>query len=198
MNEKTAGNRSLRRAGALAVAAAVAVLATACGGSAPSSASRPTYAQVLALAQCMRGHGVPDFPDPNASGGYTLTSNGSVEGAGGSSIDIDSSQAQAAYGDCRHLLPGGPSISQLEQLVQQEQQRQEKALPELLTWEQCVRSHGVPNFNLGLGGQRPAPGNSGAFNPNSPQFQAALSACQHLLPPGASVHISTQTHASGS
>ena len=127
MNEKTAGNRGLRRAGALAVAAAVAVLATACGGgSAPSSASPPTYAQVRALAQCMRGHGVPDFPDPNASGGYTLTSNGSVEGAGGSSIDIDSSQAQAAYGDCRHLLPGGPSISQLEQLVQQEQQAGER------------------------------------------------------------------------
>ena len=196
MNEKTTGKRGLRRAGALAVAAAVAVLATACGGgSAPSSASPPTYAQVLALAQCMRGHGVPDFPDPNASGSYTLTSNGSIEGAGGSSIDINSSQAQAAYGDCRHLLPGGPSISQLEQ---QEQQRQEKALPELLKWEQCVRSHGVPNFNLGLGGQSPAPGNSGAFNPNSPQFQAALSACQHLLPPGASVHISTQTHASAS
>lgn len=199
MNGKTTGNRGLRRAGALAVAAAVAVLATACGGgSAPSSASPPTYAQVLALAQCMRGHGVPDFPDPNASGSYTLTSNGSIEGAGGSSIDINSSQAQAAYGDCRHLLPGGPSISQLEQMEQQEQQGQEKALPELLKWEQCVRSHGVPNFNLGLGGQSPAPGNSGAFNPNSPQFQAALSACQHLLPPGASVHISTQTHASAS
>ena len=199
MNEKTAGNRGLRRAGALVVAAAVAVLATACGGgSAPSSAGPPTYAQVLALAQCMRGHGVPDFPDPNASGGYTLTSKGSIEGAGGSSIDIDSSQAQAAYGDCRNLLPGGPSISQLEQLVQQEQQRQEKALPELLKWEQCVRGHGVPNFNLGLGGQSPTRGNSGAFNPNSPQFQAALSACQHLLPPGASVHISPQTHASAS
>ena len=115
MNDKTAGNRGPRRAGALAVAAAVAVLATACGGSAPSSASAPTYAQELALAQCMRSHGVPNFPDPNASGGYTLTSNGSIEGAGGSSVDIDSSQAQAAYGDCRHLLPGGPSISQLEQ-----------------------------------------------------------------------------------
>ena len=196
MNDKTDGNRGRRRAGALAVAAAVAVLATACGGSAPSSASAPTYAQEIALAQCMRGHGVPNFPDPNASGGYTLTSNGSIEGAGGSSIDINSSQAQAAYGDCRHLLPGGPSISQLQQMEQQEQQRQEKALPELLKWEQCVRSHGVPNFNLGLGGQSPAPGNSGAVNPNSPQFQAALTACHHLLPPGA--HVSVNTNASAS
>ena len=129
MNDKTGGSRGLRDAGALAVAAAVAVLATACGGSAPSSASAPTYAQELALAQCMRGHGVPNFPDPNASGGYTLTSNGSVEGAGGSSIDIDSSQVQAAYGDCRHLLPGGPSISQLEQDEQQEQQRRRRRSP---------------------------------------------------------------------
>jgi len=125
MNDKT-GNRGPRHAGALAVAAAVAMLATGCGvvhislggGSASSSASAPAYAQVLALAQCMRSHGVPSFPDPNASGGYSLTPNGSLEGAGGS-VDIDSSQAQAAYGDCRHVLPGAPSISRLEQLEQQ-------------------------------------------------------------------------------
>jgi hypothetical protein len=191
MNSKTGGYRRPRRAGALIVAAAVAVLATACGGSAPSSVSAPTYTQVLALAQCMRGHGVPNFPDPNASGSYTLTSNGSIEGAGGSSIDINSSQAQAAYGDCRHLLPGAPSIAQLEQRVQQEQQASARALPGLLKWEQCVRSHGVPTFNLGLGGQSPAPGQSGAVNPNSPAFQSALTSCQHLLPPGAHVSVNT-------
>jgi hypothetical protein len=105
MNDQTGSNRGPRRAGALAVAAAVAVLATACGGgSAPPSASAPTYAQVLAFAQ-------------------------------------------------------------------------------------CVRSHGVPDFARGLGGQSPALGNKGAINPNSPQFQAALAACQHLLPPGAHVSI---------
>jgi hypothetical protein len=192
MNNKTGGIRGLRRAGALAVAAAIAALATACGGgSGPSAASTPTYAQELALAQCMRSHGVPTFPDPNASGGYTLTSNGSIEGTGGSPIDINNSQAQAAYGDCRHLLPGAPSIAQLEQRVQQEQQASARALPGLLKWEQCVRSHGVPTFNLGLGGQSPAPGQSGAVNPNSPAFQSALTACQHLLPPGAHVSINT-------
>jgi hypothetical protein len=195
MNDQAGGNRGMRRAGALAVAAAVAVLATACGGGAPSSASAPTYAQELALAQCMRSHGVPDFPDPNTSGGYGLTTSGSIEGAKGSSIDIDSSQAQAAYGDCRHVLPGAPSISQLEQDVQQGQQRLARALPGLLKWEQCVRSHGVPDFSLGLGGQSPAPGHSGAVNPNSPRFQAAVTACQHLLPPGA--HVSVNTNKSG-
>ena len=83
MNKRSGGNRAPRRAAALAVAAAVAVLTAACGGAAPSSASPPTYAQELALAQCMRGHGVPNFPDPQASGGYSLSSNGSIQGAGG-------------------------------------------------------------------------------------------------------------------
>jgi hypothetical protein len=92
-----------RDAGALAVAAAVAVLATACGGgSASSSASAPTYPQELALTRCMRSHGVPNFPDPATSGGYILTSNGSLEG-NGAAISIDGSQVRAAYGDCLHL-----------------------------------------------------------------------------------------------
>jgi hypothetical protein len=59
-----------------------------------------------------------------------------------------------------------------------------------------MRSHGVPNFpDLGQNAPRPTPGNSAAINPNSPQFQAASTACQHLLPAGAhvSVHSSAST-----
>lgn len=203
MNDKTGANRGPRRAGALAVAAAVAVLTAGCGvvhvslggGSTSSSASAPAYAQVLALAQCMRGHGVPDFPDPDASGGYSLAPNGSLEGARGS-VDVDSSQVQAAYGDCRHLVPGGPSFSQLEQKMQQEQQRQDQLLPLLLKYSQCMRSHGVPNF--------PSPGQSAASphgappDVNSPQYLAAAGACQHLLPPGAKMSISAQQSQSAS
>jgi hypothetical protein len=195
MNNQAGGNRGVRRVAALTAAAAVAMLATACGSSAPSSASAPTYAQVLALAQCMRSHGVPGFPDPNASGGYSLAPDGTLKGAGGS-VDIDSSQAQAAYGDCRHLVPGGPSVSQLEQQLQKEQQRQDQLLPLLVKYSQCMRSHGVPNF--------PSPGQSAASPPgaplniNSPQFQAAAAACQHLLPPGAKVSFSTRQSQSAS
>ncbi|MGH3212438.1 MAG: hypothetical protein ACRDNO_32200 [Trebonia sp.] len=204
MNDKASGSRHLRRAGALAVAAAAAAVTTACGvhvnfgssASAVASASAPTYAQELALAQCMRGHGVPDFPDPSPSGGYTLTSNGSLEGTGGS-ISIGDSRVQAAYGDCRHLLPGGPSISQLQQDVQQQQQQQAQALPGLLKYSQCVRSHGVPDFpDPGQGTQSPAAVKGGAVNPDSSQVQAALSACQHLLPAGAHVSINTSKSAS--
>jgi hypothetical protein len=199
MNNKTEGNRGSRRAIALAVTAAVAALAAlaACSSSAPPAASAPSYVQVLSLAQCMRSHGEPNFPDPNASGSYTLTSSGSIKGAGGASIDINSSQVQVAYGDCRHLLPGAPSISRLQQLEQQGQTRQEQALPALLKYSQCMRSHGVPNFpDLGQNDPSPAPGNSAAINPNSPQFQAASTACQHLLPAGA--HVSMHSSASTS
>jgi hypothetical protein len=197
MNDKASGNRGPRRACALAVAAAVTALAAACtAGSAPAAASPPTYAQELALAQCMRGHGVPNFPDPSSSGGYSLSSNGSLAGNGGS-VSIDGSQVQAAYGDCRHLLPGGPSIAQLEQDVQQAQQRQEQVLPEMLKFSQCVRGHGVPNFpDPGQSAPSPAQGKAGAINPSSPTVQAALSACQHLLPAGAHVSMNTGKSAS--
>jgi hypothetical protein len=87
----------------------------------------------------MRSHGVPDFPDPDASGGYSLA-------------------AEA------------------------------KMLPVLLKYVHCMRSHDVPNF--------PAPGQSksGPGAPpdvSSPQYLAAASACQHLLPPGDKLSTST-------
>jgi hypothetical protein len=198
MNDTTGRYRNPRRAGTLAAAAAaaaIAVLATACGGSAAPSAGVPSYAQEIALVGCMRSHGVPNFPDPNASGGYSLTPNGSLVGANGS-VDINSSQAQTAYGDCRHLLPGGPTISQLEQDVQQEQQAQAQALPLELKYSQCMRSHGVPNFPSP--GQATTSPGSPAINVNSPTFVAASNACQHLLPSGAHVTFHQSSSAASS
>jgi len=186
MNNKTGRNRALRWAGALAVAASVGVLATACGGSgAPSAGGAgsgdPTYAQELSLAQCMRGHGVPTFPDPDASGGFSL-----------SISMLDSSQLQAAYGDCRHLLPGGPSMTQLEQKAQQAQQQEQKDVPVLVKFSQCMRSHGLPTFpDPALNGQLvPDSLKSAGISPSSPQFQTAVSACQRELPAGAHITVS--------
>jgi hypothetical protein len=197
MNTTTGRDCGPRRAGALAATlaagAAIAVLTAGCGGSAASGASPPTYAQEIALVGCMRSHGVPNFPDPSASGGYSLSPDGSLTGAGGS-VDIDSSQAQAAYGDCRHLIPSGPSLSQLEQDVQQAQQAQAQALPLELKYSQCMRSHGVPNFPSP--GQATASPGSSPVNVNSPTFVAAANACQHLLPSGAHVTFRQSSSAS--
>jgi hypothetical protein len=170
----------------LVVVAAVALLAAACGSSsssAASSASSPTYPQEVALAQCMRSHGLPDFPDPDPSTGGFSSSVLST---------FDDSQGQAAYSSCRHLLgDGAPSLARLEQLAQQEQTARQKALPELLKLSQCVRSHGVPNF------PDPTPSglnlNGTGINPSSPQFQAALKACQKAAP---GLHISVHSSSS--
>jgi hypothetical protein len=193
MKDKTGGNRGLRRAAALAAVAAVAVLTTACGvvhvhvGSSSSSpqGGSVTFAQELAVAQCMRGHGLPNFPDPSPSGGFSASV----------LPTLDSSQGQAAYGACRHLLAGGgPSIAQLQQDSQQAQQKLQQLLLALVKFSQCVRSHGVPKF--------PDPSASGldlngsGINPQSPQFQAAVRACQHVMPAGTQFNVST--HASTS
>jgi hypothetical protein len=199
MNNTSGRDRAPRRVSALpaaAAVAAVAVLATACGSSAASSsADPPTYAQEIALVGCIRSHGVPNFPDPSASGSFSLTAQGSLVGVGGS-VNINSSQVQKAYGDCRHLLPGGPSLGQLEQDVQQEAQAHAQALPAELKYSQCMRSHGVPNFP-GPGQASPAAGSS-SVNVNSPQFTAAAGACQHVLPAGMHLTIHQSSSASPS
>ena len=104
MKGKTGGSRGPRRAAALAVVAAVAALTAGCGvvhvhfGSSGGSASTepPTYRADLAYAQCMRTHGVPGFPDPNPSGGFSISGHPHAN-----------SPAARANDACEHLLPAG-------------------------------------------------------------------------------------------
>jgi len=114
MNDKTGGNRGRWDAGALAVAAAVTVFATAFGGgSAPSAPVTAAYTQETFVQYV-------------------------------------------------------PFIGQLVQKVRQAQHAETRALPELRKYFQCVQSHSGPN-------------------------QAALKACQHLLPPGTHASLNTTT-----
>jgi hypothetical protein len=113
-----------------------------------------------AYSSCMRAHGVPDFPDPDANGRITIT------GKVASSANLDSANsACAALRPAGTTSGGGGSSSQL------------------LKFSQCMRQNGVPNF--------PDPNSSGGImvggglNPNSPEFQAAMTKCQPLLPNGA-------------
>ena len=55
--------------------------------------------QALKFAQCMRSHGVPNFPDPQTQGGGTFF--------GGGGINPSSPQFQNAMQACRSLLPAG-------------------------------------------------------------------------------------------
>ncbi|HET9689764.1 MAG TPA: hypothetical protein VFP61_01325 [Acidimicrobiales bacterium] len=79
----------------------------------------------------MRAKGVPNFPDPDASGQLTVDAV-----ANGSGIDTNSAAFQAALGGCRTLEPPGFTGTS------RSAQRQEAALQ----FARCVRADGVLDF----------------------------------------------------
>jgi hypothetical protein len=131
--------------------------------------------KMVAYSQCMRSHGVPEFPEPTE--GHLLirasNHNGHVTG-----INPGSAQFQAAQTLCGKLLPNGGAPSPAEQA---------KAQESALKLSQCMRTHGVPNFpdpTFSDGGVRMKlkAGGANGIDPESPQFRAAQKACQSIAP----------------
>jgi hypothetical protein len=172
------------------IGVSIALLASACGGPATPgvaslsgnshNASHDSTSQSsgtsgtssrhtrIAYARCMRSHGVKDFPEGN----------GPIKISPGSSLDPNSPTFQAAQKACASLLPK-PSAAQVQKIKEN-----------ALKYSKCMRSHGVTNFpdptvstagggiSIRIGVQH---GGGGGLNPNSPTFQAAQRACQHIL-----------------
>jgi hypothetical protein len=126
---------------------------------------RGDYADRLKYAQCMRSHGVVDFPDPSSNG--TIVVSGTV---------AQSPQYPAADETCHKLLPNGgiPTAAQ-----------QAEGLAQLLKVSVCMRAHGISDF--------PDPTSEGIRVPvrkgmpsdldsDNPRFQSAEKACQSLQP----------------
>jgi hypothetical protein len=83
----------------LCLAAARACASLNPGGSQAGTAeSNSVIQQDLKLAQCMRAHGVPNFPDPQTGPGVIANWNFS-----GTNINVNSSQFQAAQRACQSL-----------------------------------------------------------------------------------------------
>src|SRR6266566_931984 len=131
--------RPLILASVVAVAA-FSLLAAGCGGGSPrvanvatsTTAATTTTTQngLLAFSQCMRSHGVPNFPDPQrfVGGNVKLTIH-------------QLAPSQAAMSACGHLLPtNGGSGSQ------ETAQQQRTRLADELSFAKCMRSHGVSRF----------------------------------------------------
>ncbi|HWB21665.1 MAG TPA: hypothetical protein VG652_02120 [Gaiellaceae bacterium] len=158
------------QAGAASLAAAgLVLLVTACGGSSskPPAASAPQNPAV-AFATCMRSHEVPNWPDPNSSGVFDKSKLTPEQ------LGASASRVQAAQAVCQHLLPtrSAPSAAQVQQVRAQ-----------ALSYSQCVRSHGVPNFpDPASDGRIPDPASVG-INQGSPKFEAANQACGTYRPP---------------
>jgi len=118
----------------------------------------------------MRAHGIKNFPDPNSQGGIGISAS--------SGINPSSPRFAAANQACQPKMPGG-HLSPA---------RQARMQARLLEFAQCMRTHGEPGYpdpNFGANGMvtQKISKNSGV-DPNSPQFQAAQKACQHLQGPG--------------
>jgi hypothetical protein len=172
----------LRRAALVAVVlSSVALLAAACSGSpgaggSPGASPGNTTTGDLAYSQCMRAHGITNFPDPNSSGGISISGN--------SGINASSSQYQAASKACQSKLGG-----------QQSQAQQDEDYAASLKYAHCMQSRGqdipdpaAPGSGSGADTQSHS-GSSGTsggngVNPNSPQYIAANKACEHYLPTG--------------
>jgi hypothetical protein len=75
------------------------------GGKSTARERSKRLQQALDYAACMRGHGVPNYPDPKAAsdGGIDLGEFG--PGAG---VDPNSPQFKAAYQACKKQVPGAP------------------------------------------------------------------------------------------
>lgn len=150
----------------------IAVLgAAACGnGSSKSSASSTSATsfmrQAVKFAQCMRAHGVTNFPDPPASGGAFP-----INRAG---IDQNSSTYQTAAQACQRYAPAGET----------DPNQQAQAQTQQLKFARCMRKHGITNFPEGNNGRGQQSINQYGIDPNSPAFKAANKACSHLLDAG--------------
>jgi hypothetical protein len=62
------------------------------------------FQQMLAYSQCMRSHGLADFPDPQQGPGGGVAMQ--IEGGQGSDLDPNSPTFQAAQTACQSLVPG--------------------------------------------------------------------------------------------
>ena len=70
-----------------------------------AGASTGSTDRLLKYVQCMRAHGVPDFPEPNSQGQIMVE----VTGGANSDLNPSSPQFQAASQACRSLQPPGLS-----------------------------------------------------------------------------------------
>jgi hypothetical protein len=146
-----------------AVMAGVVLLAAACGGSSSSGAAGVStfYQKAVSYAQCMRSHGVPNYPDPDSQGHFPPVQVGRN--------GVSPQAVQSAQNACRHLQPGGGAGTAGQQQAK---------LTQALNFSRCMRAHGVPSF------PDPSTSNGGmgydlsGVDTHSAQYQSASRTCQ--------------------
>jgi hypothetical protein len=169
----TISTRSLS-VGFAAFACALAIIA--CGSTGSESPGGARADQALAWVNCLRSHGVPNFPDPDPDGRIPNIPSG---------IDTAARAFLIAQKACAPLLPGatGAGPSPASRRLQ------------LLAVARCIRDHGVQNFpdpttspppspppGSRTGNALGGPGGYLVFPPASPALTRAMAACGFRLP----------------
>jgi hypothetical protein len=149
----------------LAVMCAIGI--AACGGAASLGGSATTSGNSLALefANCMRAHGVPNFPDPGTPAGNV--------------VDPGSPAVKTAGATCQKLEPNNPQPSR---------KPTEARIRAAFAVARCMRAHQVSGFPDPTLTQPPSGANviddagvmfvlPPSFTLNSPAVQRASGAC---------------------
>lgn len=161
-------SRTRRSFAAVALTAAVALI-SGCGSSAPAAnnaggggGTASTVAVVkqgVMFAECMRRHGIENFPDPTSG---KLTLDGIVNG---SSLDPNSPTFTQALSACKSLEPAGFAGGK----------RSTHQQSAALKFARCIRANGVPDFPDPVNGQ-PLVDTNNIPSANQPGGKAALNA----------------------
>jgi hypothetical protein len=135
-------NRTPRLLAALALVALISVISAGCGSSATSGTGTANSTgtaistgtashkkltrqeKAVKFAECIRAHGVSDFPDPDAKGEFSY------------GVSVTPAVWLKANRACEDLAPPGAVSGK----------RTPKAQSAALRFAQCVRDHGVKDF----------------------------------------------------
>jgi hypothetical protein len=188
--------RKRRPLAALVLVALIAVIGAGCGsntatgsassasntGSAASSASASNAAGTQAtkrekgvkFAECVRAHGVPHFPDPDATGNFNFA------------VDVSAATFTAAVSACKALQPPGTLSAH----------RSPKQQSAALRFAARIRAHGVPDFPDPVNGQ-PLIDTDHIPSSNTPSGMSILNAATHTCGSILGPDASTQGAGSG-
>ncbi|HTX00087.1 MAG TPA: hypothetical protein VMD59_14990, partial [Acidimicrobiales bacterium] len=131
-------------------------------GSASSGEAGPTELQLLKYAECIRTHGVRDFPDPvpAAGGGFAFRVRPDANPRS------PTPQFLAAEKDCERDVPPGLAKTPAQMAA------------DALKYTECMRAHGEPDFPEPDARGMITIDPTGILDPASPQFQRSERACQ--------------------
>lgn len=132
---------TMRRQAVLALVALIGVIGAGCGSNAPSGTHRAGSAatstagggadktltardKAVKFAECIRAHGVRDFPDPDAKNEFEY------------GVSVSPAVWRQATTACKNLQPPGTLSGK----------RTPKQQSASLRFAQCIRDHGVKDF----------------------------------------------------